>query len=226
MIQFQKHILKNGLRVIVHQDTDTPMAAVNLLYDVGARDEDPDKTGFAHLFEHLMFEGSIHIPHYDLYLQKAGGENNAFTSNDLTNYYITLPAVNIETAFWLESDRMLGLDFSEEKLEIQKSVVVEEFKQSYLNQPYGDVWMLLRELTYKKHPYRWATLGKDIEHINGASIQDVKNFFARFYQPGNAILTVAGNVDPNSVFSMAEKWFGEIPGSAPPVRMIPQEPVQ
>ncbi|MBW6499033.1 MAG: insulinase family protein [Bacteroidales bacterium] len=226
MVRFEKQMLGNGLRVIVHRDTSTPIAAVNVLYDVGARDEDPSRTGFAHLFEHLMFEGSLNIPDFDTRLQDAGGENNAFTTNDITNYYDTLPAQNLETAFWLESDRMLGLAFSEQKLEVQKNVVVEEFRQSYLNQPYGDVWMLLRPLTYQVHPYMWPTIGKDISHIREASLADVKHFFGRFYHPANAILSVSGNVEPDQVFRMAEKWFGDIPAGEPYLRNLPVEPAQ
>src|SRR6187401_1587177 len=170
MIRFEKFVLINGLRVIVHQDTSTPMAVMNIMYDVGARDEDPERTGFAHLFEHLMFGGSINIPAYDSPLQMAGGENNAYTSNDITNYYITLPKNNLETAFWLESDRMLSLAFSEKSLEVQRNVVIEEFKQSYLNKPYGDVWLLLKPLAYKVHPYLWSTIGKELSHIENATM--------------------------------------------------------
>ncbi len=226
MIHCEKHTLKNGLRVVVHRDKTTPMAAVNVLYDVGARDEDPDKTGFAHLFEHLMFEGSAHVPRFDYELQHAGGENNAFTTNDITNYYQSLPAQNLETAFWLESDRMFGLDFSEQKLETQKNVVVEEYRQSYLNQPYGDAWLLIRPVAYDVHPYRWATIGKNIDHIRNASLQDVKEFFSTFYNPSNAIVTVAGNVEADNVFALAEKWFGDIPAGEPYNRNLPAEPPQ
>lgn len=183
MIQYEKYSLPNGLRVILHEDQSTPMAAINILYDVGARDESESKTGFAHLFEHLMFEGSVNIPSYDGPLQMAGGSNNAFTSNDITNYYITLPAANIETGFWLESDRMLELAFLQEKLDIQKKVVIEEFKQRYLNQPYGDLWLLMRPLVYKKHPYMWPTIGKEIEHIEKATLEDVKDFFTNIMHP-------------------------------------------
>lgn len=226
MVEFTKHTLTNGLKVIVHRDVTTPMAAVNILYDVGARDEDPNRTGFAHLFEHLMFEGSVNIPRYDYHLQHAGGENNAFTTNDITNYYLTLPAQNLETAFWLESDRMLGLAFSEEKLATQRNVVAEEFRQSYLNQPYGDAWLMLRPLSYTAHPYRWATIGQSIDHIYQASLDDVKDFFKRFYHPANAILTVAGNVEPDQVFKLAEKWFGGIFPGQGYVRSLPKEPPQ
>ncbi|HRH67349.1 MAG TPA: pitrilysin family protein [Bacteroidia bacterium] len=210
MIQFQSHTLSNGMKVIVHEDDATPLVNVNILYKVGARDEDPSRTGFAHLFEHLMFGGSVNIPDFDGPLQVAGGDNNAFTNNDITNYYETLPATNIETAFWLESDRMMSLAFTEKSLEVQRSVVIEEFKQRYLNQPYGDVWLLLRPLAYKVHPYQWATIGKEISHIENATMEDVKGFFFRYYCPDNAIMTVAGNVKAGHVFELAEKWFGEI----------------
>jgi len=215
MVKFEKHILSNGLKVLVHRDDTTPMAAVNILYDVGARDEDPERTGFAHLFEHFMFEGSVNIPSYDRPLQFAGGENNAFTTNDITNYYLTLPARNLEVAFWLESDRMLGLAFSEEKLQTQKNVVTEEYRQSYLNQPYGDAWLLLQPLAYKVHPYRWSTIGASIDHIQNASLDEVKAFFSRFYHPANAILSVTGNVDPEDVVRLAEKWVSTTSASFP-----------
>ncbi|HEY9487023.1 MAG TPA: pitrilysin family protein, partial [Chryseosolibacter sp.] len=191
MIQFKEFTLDNGLRVIVHEDPTVQIAVLNILYDVGSRDENPEKTGFAHLFEHLMFGGSRNIPNYDEPLQKVGGENNAFTNTDITNYYLTVPAANIETGFWLESDRMLSLSFDPNVLEVQRKVVVEEFKQRYLNQPYGDVWLKIRPLAYLKHPYQWATIGKEIRHIENASMDDVRNFFFRFYTPANAILVVA-----------------------------------
>jgi len=210
MITFERFTLENGLKVIVHQDKSTPMVAFNLLYHVGSRNELPHKTGFAHLFEHLMFEGSINIPSFDNALQMAGGENNAFTNNDITNYYITLPKENIETAFWLESDRMFSLDFSEKKLSIQKNVVIEEYNQRYLNQPYGDASLLLKPLAYKVHPYQWPTIGKDISHIKNATLQDVKDFFLHHYAPNNAILSVAGNVTTDEIKSLAKKWFGPI----------------
>ena len=226
MILYEKFTLSNGLKVIVHEDNSTPMACMNILYDVGARDEDEDKTGFAHLFEHLMFGGSINIPNYDSPLQQVGGENNAFTNNDITNYYLSLPAENIETGFWLESDRMLSLAFSEKSLEVQRNVVVEEFKQRYLNQPYGDEWLLLRPLAYKKHPYRWATIGKEIKHIEDAVMDDVKGFFEKHYHPGNAILAVAGNVKVDQIKALAEKWFGPIPSKTKFPRQIEAEGVQ
>lgn len=226
MINYEKHTLENGLRIIVHTDKTTPLAAVNVLYDVGSRDEDPNRTGFAHLFEHLMFGGTKAIPSYDGPVQKVGGDNNAWTSNDFTNFYITLPAVNIETAFWLEADRMTELDFSEKSLEVQRKVVIEEFKQRYLNQPYGDIPLLAHDLAYKVHPYRWATIGKEISHVENASIEDVKNFFFKHYAPNNAVLSVAGNVEPEEVFQLAEKWFGPIPRRDIPERILPQEPPQ
>ena len=226
MINFEKFTLKNGLKVIVHQDKTTPIVAFNMLYNVGARDEDESQTGFAHLFEHLMFGGSVNIPDFDTPLQKVGGDNNAFTSNDITNYYITLPKDNLETAFWLESDRMLSLAFTDKSLDVQRSVVIEEFKQNYLNQPYGDVWLLLRPLAYQKHPYKWATIGKKVEHIEDATMEDVKAFFKKHYIPNNAILTVAGDVELNEIKALAEKWFENIPKGEKTNRNLPKEPQQ
>ncbi|MFN8265079.1 MAG: pitrilysin family protein [Chitinophagaceae bacterium] len=226
MIQFERFLLKNGLKLLVHEDTSTPMAVVNVLYDVGARDENEEQTGFAHLFEHLMFGGSINIESYDEPLQLAGGENNAYTTNDLTNYYCQLPAENIETAFWLESDRMLSLAFSEKSLDVQRKVVSEEFKEHYLNKPYGDVWHKMREMAYKLHPYKWMTIGKELKHIEDAQLKDVKNFFFKHYTPSNAILVVAGNVKAAEVLKLTEKWFGSIPAGEKYVRAIPQEPKQ
>lgn len=226
MIHFQRFQLANGLKVLVHEDHTVPMAVLNVLYDVGAKDENPDQTGFAHLFEHLMFGGSINIPSYDEPLQRVGGENNAFTNNDITNYYIQLPSVNVETAFWLESDRMLSLAFSEKSLETQRSVVIEEFKQRYLNQPYGDVWLKLRPLAYTTHPYQWATIGKEVSHIENAKMEDVKAFFNKHYTPSNAILVVAGDVNLEEVKALSEKWFGAIPSGNKYNRNLPQEPVQ
>ena len=226
MIKFDKFILNNGLKVIVHNDPSTTLVAFNVLYNVGARNENPEKTGFAHLFEHLMFEGSINIPSYDKPLQLAGGENNAYTTNDITNYYITLPKENLETAFWLESDRMAGLDFSEEKLEIQKNVVIEEFNQRYINQPYGDTTLLLKPLAYKVHPYRWPTIGKDISHIRNVNLDDVKDFFIHHYAPNNAVLSIAGNVTLKEIKPLAEKWFGSIEKKKIALREIPLEPEQ
>lgn len=226
MIKLEKFVLENGLRVIYHEDKSTPLVCLNILYDVGARDEDPKQTGFAHLFEHLMFGGSVNIPDYDEPLQRVGGENNAFTTNDITNYYLTLPANNIETGMWLESDRMLSLAFSEKSLDVQRNVVIEEFKQRYLNQPYGDVWLLLRPLVYKVHPYQWDTIGKEISHIENARIEDVKNFFHRFYCPNNAILVFTGNVDIETAKTLTQKWFGPIPKGPDNKRSLPKEPEQ
>jgi zinc protease len=226
VIDFKEFTLDNGLRVIVHEDFSTPMAVLNVLYDVGSKDEPESQTGFAHLFEHLMFSGSVNIPNYDEPLQKVGGENNAFTSPDITNYYLTVPAANIETGFWLESDRMLDLAFSEQGLEVQRKVVVEEFKQNYLNQPYGDVWLKLRPLAYQQHPYKWATIGKEISHIADAQITDVKNFFRKHYSPINAILVVAGNITVDKAKYLSEKWFGPIPSGEKYHRQLPAEPVQ
>lgn len=226
MIEFKKIILDNGLRVIVHEDRSTSMAAFNLLYDVGARDESPERTGFAHLFEHLMFGGSKNVSNYDTPLQKAGGESNAFTSNDITNYYEVLPAANIETAFWLESDRMLSLSFDPKVLRVQKEVVCEEFKERYLNQPYGDLWLNLRPLIYKKHPYRWPTIGKDLSHIENATMENVKDFFYQFYRPNNAILCVSGNVKADEMFKLANKWFGDIPSGKTNIRKLEIETPQ
>jgi len=226
MINYNRFVLDNGLRVLVHEDASTPMAVVNVLYDVGARDEDPSKTGFAHLFEHLMFGGSINIKDYDEPLQRAGGENNAYTTNDLTNYYCQLPAENIETAFWLESDRMLSLAFSKKSLDVQRKVVSEEFKEHYINKPYGDAWHKMRELAYTTHPYKWMTIGQDLSHIENAKLDDVKSFFFKHYRPVNAILVVAGNVKTDNIKILAEKWFGSIEAGEKYVRNVPQEPKQ
>lgn len=226
MIQFKEFTLDNGLQVIVHEDPTVQIAVMNILYNVGSRDERPDKTGFAHLFEHLMFGGSINIPSYDEPLQLVGGENNAFTNTDITNYYLTVPASNLETGFWLESDRMLSLSFDPKVLDVQQKVVIEEFKQRYLNQPYGDVWLKLRPLAYQHHPYQWATIGKEISHIENATLQDVKDFFFSHYLPNNAILVVAGNVTVDNVKALSEKWFGPIPSGNVPSRNLPVEPPQ
>jgi zinc protease len=226
MIQFDSFVLDNGLRVLVHEDPSVQIAVLNVLYDVGSRDEDPNRTGFAHLFEHLMFGGSANIPNYDAPLQMAGGENNAFTSTDITNYYLTVPASNIETGFWLESDRMMALSFNSTALEVQRKVVIEEFKQRYLNQPYGDVWLKLRPLAYHVHPYQWATIGKEISHIEQATLTDVKDFFYSHYLPNNAILVVAGKVKLEQVKRLSEKWFGPIPARSIKPRNLPKEPKQ
>jgi predicted Zn-dependent peptidase len=226
MIHYNKFTLKNGLKVIVHEDFTTPMVAMNILYDVGAKDENPNQTGFAHLFEHLMFGGSVNIPEYDEPLQNAGGENNAYTTNDLTNYYIQLPAKNAEIAFWLESDRMLSLAFGEKSLDVQRKVVCEEFKEHYINKPYGDAWKYLRELVYTQHPYQWMTIGKELSHIENAQLQDVKNFFFKHYRPQNAILCVAGNITTEKVKELSEKWFEPIEAGEKYNRNIADEPEQ
>jgi zinc protease len=225
-VAFETYHLSNGLKIIVHEDHSVPKAVVNILYRVGSKDEEPEKTGFAHLFEHLMFEGSVNVPHYDTELQKVGGDNNAFTSCDITNYYLTVPSNQLETAFWLESDRMLALDFSQDRLDNQKSVVIEEFKQRYLNQPYGDAMNLLRETHFSMHPYQWATIGREISHIENATLDYVKEFFYGYYAPNNATLVVAGDVKPDEVLRLAEKWFGSIPTRTLKKHSIPQEPKQ
>lgn len=226
MIDFEKYILPNGLTVIAHRDTSSPLAAFNLLYKVGARNESPERTGFAHLFEHLMFSGSANVPSFDEPLQMVGGENNAFTNNDYTNYYETVPKENIETAFWLESDRMFALNINEQSLSVQKNVVVEEFNQRYLNQPYGDLWLLLRKLAYMVHPYQWPTIGKEPSHITDASLFEVEEFYKRFYTPNNAILSVVGDFDHRYIFELANRWFGDIPAQQVGGLAIPQEPLQ
>jgi predicted Zn-dependent peptidase len=226
MIQYDKFTLHNGLRVLVHEDNSTPMVTVNVLYDVGAKDENAEQTGFAHLFEHLMFGGSINIPEYDEPLQMAGGENNAYTTNDLTNYYCTVPAQNIETALWLESDRMLSLAFGEKSLDVQRKVVCEEFKEHYINKPYGDVWHNLRRLAYTTHPYKWMTIGDQLSHIENAQLQDVKDFFAKHYTPSNAILVLAGNINLKTAKPLVEKWFASIPSGSKYNRSLPIEPKQ
>ncbi len=226
VILYERHVLKNGLRVLLHEDESTPMVAVNILYDIGSKDENPDKTGFAHLFEHLMFGGSANIPDFDDPIQMAGGENNAFTNNDMTNFYEVLPVENIEVALWLESDRMLSLNFDEKVLETQQKVVVEEFKETCLNEPYGDVWHHISELAYKSHPYRWPTIGLEPKHVEDAKMDDVRNFFFKFYRPNNAILVIAGNLKPKKALKLAEKWFGDIPSGDVPIRRLPLEPPQ
>lgn len=226
MITVNRHTLDNGLRIVHSEDKDTQMVALNVLYNVGARDEHPEHTGFAHLFEHLMFGGSINIPDYDIHVQNAGGENNAWTNNDITNYYITLPKQNVETGFWLESDRMLSLDFSEKSLDVQRHVVIEEFKQRNLNQPYGDVGHLVRGMVYKEHPYQWPTIGKETSHIEQATLDEVKDFFFRFYAPNNAILSITGNISFEKAVELTEKWFGPIPRRDVKPRNLPMEPQQ
>lgn len=226
MFKINRHTLDNGLRLVHYEDASTQMVALNIVYDVGARDEHPQHTGFAHLFEHLMFGGSVNIPDYDTPLQLAGGENNAWTNNDITNYYLTVPKANVETGFWLESDRMLGLAFSEHSLEVQREVVMEEFKQRCLNQPYGDVGHLLRPLAYQVHPYRWPTIGKELSHIAQATLQEVEDFFYRYYAPNNAVLAVTGNISWEETLRLTEKWFAPVPYRHVPERHLPAEPEQ
>ena len=226
MITYEKKILKNSLTVIANRDRASRMAAVNILYRVGARNERAERTGLAHLFEHLMFRGTHNVPDFDTPVQMACGENNAFTNNDYTDFYITLPVDNIETALWLESDRMMGLNLSAEAVEIEKRVVVEEFRQRYLNQPYGDQNMLLRDMVYTSHPYRWATIGLSPDHIENASLEEIHDFYRRFYHPSNAILSVSADIDPERVFELAEKWFGCIEDTPYPTPIISPEPEQ
>lgn len=226
MIEFKKHTLENGLKVLLHSDKSSPLVVVNILYDVGARDEDPSRTGFAHLFEHLMFGGSLNVPDFDVPIQFAGGDNNAFTNSDVTNFYNILPKENIETALWLESDRMLQLNFSQEMLDIQKKVVVEEFKETCLNVPYGDMWHQLLDLCYKEHPYQWPTIGKEFSHIENAKLSDVENFFNKHYHPGNAILCISGNFDESTILDSVKSWFGPIPPKSKPKRKLKKETKQ
>lgn len=226
MIAFERFSLDNGLRVILHQDKSTPMVAVNTLYNVGARDEQEDKTGFAHLFEHLMFAGSKHVPNFDEALQVAGGVSNAFTNNDITNYYDILPANNLDRALWLESDRLLHLNINSRSLEVQRKVVIEEFKENYLNQPYGDVWHEINKLAYKVHPYKWPTIGKELSHIENATLENVSDFFSKHYCPNNAILVVAGNIDFELAKARIAHWFGDIPSGESMEKNIPSEPKQ
>jgi zinc protease len=226
MIDFKRYVLDNGLKLLVNEDFSTPLVAMNIIYDVGSRDEDPEMTGMAHLFEHLMFGGSINIPDFDTPLQMAGAENNAFTNSDFTNYYLTIPSENLETGFWLESDRMLSLSFSEEVLFVQKKVVIEEFKQRYLNQPYGDIMLLLRPLAYKEHPYSWPTIGKDISHIERVRLKNIKDFFSTHYTPNNAILSVSGNIKYSKALELADKWFGPLKTINKNPRKLPSEAIQ
>lgn len=226
MIAYHEQKLQNGLTLITHQDHSTPLVVVNLLYKVGSRNEHPEKTGFAHLFEHLMFGGSANVPDFDKVLHNVGAENNAFTNTDITNFYIVLNTVNLETALWVESDRMMHLDINQAKLDVQKNVVVEEFNQRYLNVPYGDVWLNLRPLAYKVHPYKWATIGKKPEHIKEANLSDVRNFYSKHYKPDNAVLTIAGNINPVHAFELVHKWFGDISSSMGSNGVVSQEPKQ
>ncbi len=226
MIPYRKKILANGLTVVANRDRTSKLAAVNMLYKVGARNENPARTGFAHLFEHLMFRGTKAVPDFDLPVQMVSGDNNAFTNNDYTDFYITLPTANIETALWLESDRMGGLNITPEKLETEKKVVIEEYRQRYLNQPYGDQTLLLRALAYKVHPYRWAAIGLTPDHIAEATLADVETFYRAHYHPSNAILSISADLDEERMIDLAEKWFGELPDRPSAPAPIPQEPPQ
>ena len=226
MIKYKEKRLANGLRMLVNRDRASKLAAINILYMVGARNEEPSKTGFAHLFEHLMFRGTHQVPEFDIPVQMACGENNAFTNNDYTSFYITLPKENIRTALWLESDRMVNLNISEEAYQTEKQVVIEEFKQRYLNQPYGDELLLLRELAYKVHPYRWATIGISPEHIERATLDDVRNFYKLHYRPSRAILSISADIDEDEMLDLAEEYFGGIADCGGEIAPIPQEPVQ
>lgn len=226
MVSFSRHILPNGLRLLIHEDPNTPLVAVNTLYYVGSRDERPDRTGFAHLFEHLMFAGSRHVKDFDEPLQHAGGENNAYTTNDYTTFYEILPAENLETALWLESDRMAHLRISERVLDVQRRVVVEEFKETCLNEPYGDSWHHISEMMYKQHPYRWPVIGLNPQHVEEARLEEVKAFYQTWYRPNNAVVSIAGNIKTEEALRMAEKWFANIPAGPAPVRNLPPEPPQ
>lgn len=210
-ILFERKKLDNGLTIVHHLDKETPFVVVNTLYKVGAKHELPTNTGFAHLFEHLMFEGTKAVPYFDGPLQEAGGENNAFTNNDYTNYYDIVPAINAELPIWLEADRMQHLNINAKSLKLQKKVVIEEFKENYINQPYGDIQHLLRSMVYPTHPYQWPTIGKDISHIQDATLEEVKHFFDTYYVPNNAIVVVAGNISAKEAFDLVEKWMGDIP---------------
>ena len=226
MIEYQRYVLDNGLRLIVHEDQTTPMAAISVQYDVGSRDESPERTGFAHLFEHLMFGGTPAAPNYDDPLQLAGGENNAFTNSDLTNFYVSLPAENLDTALWLEADRMANLTIDEHTLDVQRKVVVEEFKETCLNQPYGDAWHHLSDLAYTRHPYRWPTIGLRPEHISEATVEEVKEFYERWYHAGNAIVVVAGAVQADAVYRKVSEYFGGLTSKRGAQRDLPREPEQ
>ncbi len=226
MIRFEKFTLDNGLRVILNQHPKTPIITMNTLYNVGSKHEHPDRTGFAHLFEHLMFGGSLNVEDYDKALDRVGGDNNAFTNTDITNYYINVPKINMETAFWLESDRMLNLNFNPKVLDVQKQVVVEEFKQNYINKPYGDTFALVRDLTYKTHPYRWATIGKEVSHIEQATMEDVKSFYQKYYNPNNAIICISGDLELNQAKDMMNKWYGDIENKSDVQQIEFNEPLQ
>ncbi len=223
MISFQRRILSNGLRVLVHEDPNTPLAAVNVAYLVGSRDEVPDRTGLAHLFEHLMFSGSRNAPHFDDWLQRAGGENNAYTTNDYTTFYEILPAQNVETALFLESDRMLDLRITRRAFETQRRVVIEEFKETCLSEPYGDMLHHLSAMMYRVHPYRWPVIGLSPDHIASVTLEEVRAFYERWYTPNNAVLSICGPLKADDAFALAEKWFGAIPPGPSLERSFPAE---
>lgn len=226
MIDFYRAKLENGLTLIHHEDKTTPFVLTNILYKVGAKHESPSRTGFAHLFEHLMFGGTKLFEDFDIPLQEAGASNNAFTNNDVTNYYEWLPAHNAELAFCMEADRMVNLKINKKSLDVQKSVVIEEFKEQYINKPYGDVWHIIREMVYEKHPYRWPTIGLIPDHIKEAKLEDVKEFYENFYTPSNAILVVAGNINRETCLEYTEKWFSPVTKKMHFVPEIPTEPEQ
>ena len=219
-------VLDNGLRVLHIPVEDSQMVYVNLLYGVGARNEEYEHTGLAHLLEHLMFEGTKAVPCFDEPLERAGGENNAYTNNDITNYYISLPRQNAELAFWMESDRMTNITFEKKKVDVQRQVVMEEFKQTTLNRPYGDVSMILRSMAYKKHPYRWSTIGRKLSHIADVPVSVVRSFYKHHYAPDNAVLSVVGNISFDQVVEWSNKWFGAIPARGIKKTLLPQEPRQ
>lgn len=225
-MKINRHRLSNGLRIIHACDEALQMVYVNLLYGVGARNEQYEHTGIAHLFEHLMFEGTPEVPSFDEPLERAGGENNAYTNNDITNYYISLPVQNSELAFWMESDRMCNIDLTEESVSVQRQVVIEEFKQEHLNRPYGDVSMLLRPMAFKHHPYRWSTIGRKPSHIANVPVEVLRDFYSRYYAPDNAILAVVGNISFEQVIEWSEKWFGAIPAKGVGTPTLPIEPRQ
>ena len=225
MIQYKQKTLPNGLKIIINEDNMTELVAVNMLYKVGSKDEKPNHTGFAHLFEHLMFSGSKNFPEFDTLINDLGGESNAFTTCDITNFYISVPSLYLETILRIEADRMRNLLIDKKHLDIQKKVVIEEFKQRYLNQPYGDVYKLMRELSYKVHPYSWQTIGKDISHIKNADLEAVKDFYNTYYQPNNAILALSGNIKSEQAFSLVEKIFS-FDSTATKTISYKQEPLQ
>ncbi len=226
MIKFETFTLDNGLQVVFNQDKTTSLVAVNLLYNIGAKHEEDDATGFAHLFEHLMFSGSKNFENYDQIVERLGGESNAFTNNDITNYYLSVPNMYLQYALDLEADRMQNLNLNDKSLEVQKNVVIEEFKQRYINQPYGDLWKQIRELAFTVHPYQHQTIGKCIEHIENVTLETAKQFYENYYTPSNAVLAISGNVELNDLKSMIEASFGKIPATKTVKKAYPNEPKQ